>query len=105
MRVASGTHRRGCLRRVAKAGLSLSLRVSFRSRKFYPEFAAVGAVGFHSYFAVHSLGGLANDGQADASALVLRVRMNPLEDPKKPALMFRPDADAVVFNPQPDMSV
>jgi len=63
-----------------------------------PETAAFAGSGFNAGAAAHALGGFADEGQANSSALVTFIEL--LEHFKNTLLVLRRDANAVVLEPE-----
>src|SRR5580692_6569028 len=83
---------------------------SFRSwvsggRQLNPKSAPFAQLRLESKLGAHAFRGFPNDGEADARSLVVAGGVDPLEHPENPVVVFRGDADPVIFHPNPNGAV
>src|SRR5258706_14806549 len=89
------------IKRMMKVGWFMALRL----RKFDPEPASLSLYGLQAGPSAHLLHGLAHDRQADAASRILGRRAEALENSEDALLVFRPDSDPVVLDPEPHRSI
>src|SRR6185436_8357761 len=70
--------------------------------EFQPKAAAFTWFGFDADLAAHALSGFADEGQADAGAFIALVEL--LEHAEDALLIFAGDADAVIFEPEANVT-